>query len=82
MKSKRIDIWIRGNNKYGIVARNVKIMKFLNRITKHYPKWTKFVEGDEPIFYFNGSQIESIASRSTQMRRMMILAGLPLVQHQ
>lgn len=75
LESTTTNIWTRSEGLYGMTVKNSEVMYFLNRVTGHYPKGTRFVPGDEPVFIFTSHHIETIASRSANMRQCLILAG-------
>lgn len=75
LESTTTNIWTKAEGLYGISVKNTEVMYFLNRITGHYPKGTKFMPGDEPRFIFTAHQIKTIASRSANMKQCLILAG-------
>ena len=49
-----------GQGNLKILSKDWYLSSRLQEITSHYPKGTTFNAGDEPVFYFNISQLEAV----------------------
>lgn len=58
--NKRYDLWVVGSDRFRIVTKTPYLAAQLNRILGRYPRDYQFTFKDEPIFFFNGSQVQYI----------------------
>jgi hypothetical protein len=68
-----IEIWTKNEAKgiFSMCVKNNRYAYQINQVLHHYPKGTRFIKGDEPVFNFTLAQIKNMPNRPHSIGRML-----------
>lgn len=71
--NSRIEIYAKAENKsrYGLIVKDYKLARKINKALNHYPADTKFIKGEEIAFTFLPAQIKTIANTDPKLSRIL-----------
>lgn len=72
--NSRVEIYAKAGDKsrYGLIVKDYKLSRKINKALNHYPPDTKFVSGDEAAFTFIPAQIKTIANTDPKLARILV----------
>ncbi len=78
--NSKVEIYAKAEDRsrYGLIVKDHRLARKVNKAMNHYPPDTKFVKGEEVTFTFLPAQIKSIANTDPKLARILAYILGPL----